>query len=80
MALLVGIPPPVFTEVRLRCWEQAGRAREEAAPRGDGEEQQGEGERPAIQISSSNAGNRGMKRDFCLIDEKQMLAFQPIYC
>jgi len=29
MALLVGIPPPVFTEVRLRCWEQAGRAREE---------------------------------------------------
>ena len=29
MALLVGIPPLVFTEVRLRCWEQAGRAREE---------------------------------------------------
>ena len=46
----------------------------EAAPRGDGEEQQGEGERPVIQISSSNAGNRGMKCDFCLIDEKQMLS------
>ena len=29
MALLMGIPPLVFTEVRLRCWEQAGRAREE---------------------------------------------------
>ena len=61
-------------------WQGQGGA-EEAAPRGDGEEQQGEGERPVIQISSSNAGNRGMKRDFCLIDEKQMLAFQPIiYC
>ena len=29
MALLVGIPPLVFTEVRLQCWKQAGRAREE---------------------------------------------------
>ena len=29
MSLLVGVPPLVFTELRLQRWERAGRAREE---------------------------------------------------